>query len=208
MEPVRKECHVFDICKIFLQEIDDYFAENLEYITCSELYDHYAYMFQTLKEFKGNSNGFTGLSEYLIFRFIYNLLGGSFKRVPLNKDTSEFRSKDENYIIGENILVAAGSNKYRPDIVVYKNNKLVLAVEIKLYLTSGIKSLETDLNKLKEIHKHHPSAKGLFISYSPISKKGEIYKKLIGEVNSNNWLDYAILAGNNKLFKEHFSDLK
>jgi hypothetical protein len=39
-----------------------------------------------MKEFKGNSNGFTGLSEYLVFRLLYHLLGGAFGREAVTKD--------------------------------------------------------------------------------------------------------------------------
>jgi hypothetical protein len=202
MEPNIHECPVFIICKNFLQEINDYFAENLDNITCSELYDHYSYMFQILKEIKGNSSGFTGLSEYLIFRYIYNYLGGSFETVQLTKDLFEFRSTDGIYRIGQSIPVITETRKYYPDIVVYKQDQLILAAEIKFYLADGIKSLEVDLKKLREIHKQYPTAKCLFISYNIIPEKGKIYKKLLEEVNSNDWLDFIILAENNELFKE------
>lgn len=202
MISTKKECPVFSICRNFLQEIDNYFAKNLDNITCSELYGHYSYMFQILKEFKGNSSGFTGLSEYLIFRYIYNYLGGSFETVQLTKDLFEFKSTDVIYHIGQSIPVMTEMSKYYPDIVVYKQDQLILAAEIKLYLAGGIKSLEVDLKKLKEIHKQYPNAKCVFISYNIIPEKGKIYKKLLEEVNSNDWLDFIILARNNELFKE------
>lgn len=201
MIPIKTECDDFNICRNFLVEMDNYCANNLNNLTCCDIFDIYASFFQDLKIYKGNSNGFTGLSEYLIFRYIYHLLGGSFERVQI-KDSYKFKSKDEKCIIGENLPVKIGSKEYRPDIVIYRNDKLILAIEIKLYLTSGLESLVRDLEKLKLIHKHHPSAKGIFISYSPIAKNGKIYEKLLEEANSNDWLGYIILAKNEELFKE------
>jgi hypothetical protein len=55
----------------FLKEIDHYLANNYQNLTCNDIHDMYFdFIFKVLKDFKGNSNGFTGLSEYLIFRFL------------------------------------------------------------------------------------------------------------------------------------------
>lgn len=195
-----------DICRGFLDDLDVYLADNLDELTCSDIYDIYSDFFSYLKEFKSNSSGFTGLSEFLIFRIIYHLLGGSFKKVQISKDLIAFESDDGIYRIGQSIPVI-GSKKHYPDIVVYKNNLPFIVCEIKLYLTSGMQTLMTDINKLTDINRHYPGVMGLFISYNRIPESGKIYKKLIEEKNSKNWLNHLILAENHQPIKEYLQDL-
>lgn len=185
------------ICNTFLSDIDRFISDNLEDLTCSDMYNIYSNFYQDLKMFKGNSSGFTGLSEYLFFRFFYHHLGGSFNPIQITPDLYEFRSKDGKYRIGQSIPIKVGDRRYYPDIVIYKEDNLILVAEIKLYLTSGIKDLENDIKKLDAINKEYPGTKGLFISYNIIPLKGKIYKKLLEEDKSKEWFDYLILDKNN-----------
>src|SRR5574341_84731 len=92
----------------FLEEIDSYIKKYLRTWTCSQVHEFYFRFFYDLKEFKGNSNGFTGLSEYLIFRSLYHLLGGSFNRKNISGSNwiYEFESTINNRMrIGQGIPI-------------------------------------------------------------------------------------------------------
>ncbi len=191
-----------NICNNFLTDLDGFLRDNLDNLTCSDINNIYSNFYEDLKDYKGNANGFTGLSEFIIFRFILNMLGGSFDKKQETTYLYSFESKDKKYRIGENLPVFIGSKKYVPDITIYKNDVPILVIEIKLYLTNGIKTLMDDINKLNSITSEYPDTKGLFICYNKIPEKGKIYKRLTEETNSNNKLDYIILNENSLLFKD------
>lgn len=190
-----------EICNTFLNDIDGFLETNLDNLTCADIYNIYSNFYMDLKKFKGNSSGFTGLSEYLIFRFFYHIFGGSFKPIQITPDLYEFKSPNGKYRIGQSIPIKIGNRKFYPDIVIYKNNALFLVAEIKLYLTSGIKDLKNDIEKLSEINNEYPGTKGIFISYNIIPLKGKIYKMLLDENESKDWFDYLILAENHNPLK-------
>jgi len=55
-----------DIGKKFLDDVDVYIKENLKNIRCTDIWKLYDDFVWALKDRKGTSSGFTGLSEYLI----------------------------------------------------------------------------------------------------------------------------------------------
>jgi hypothetical protein len=191
-----------EICNNFLRDLDIFIANNLNSLTCADIYNIYSNFYQDLKQFKGNSSGFTGLSEYLIFRIFYHLLGGNFKPTQITHDLYDFRSINNKIRIGQNIPIIAGSKRYYPDVLIFKEDFPLMVVEIKLYLTYGMKTLENDIQKLAEINKEYPGTKGLFISYNTIPIKGKIYRKLLDEERSKDWLNYLILHDNNQSIKK------
>lgn len=198
---------VREICNTFLNDIDGFLETNLDTLTCADIYNIYSNFYMDLKNYKGNSSGFTGLSEYLIFRFFYHMLDVSFSPIQITPDLYEFKSSDGKYRIGQSIPIKIGNRKLYPDIVVYKNNALFLVAEIKLYLTSGIKDLKKDIQKLTEINNKYPGTKGIFISYNIIPLNGKIYKLLLDETDSKEWLDYIILAENRNPLKTSLEKL-
>lgn len=191
-----------NITQGFLKNLDLFIATNLGTLTCADVYGIYSNFYMDLKQFKGNSSGFTGLSEYTIFRIFYHLLGGNFELKQITNDLYDFRSPDGRFRIGQSTPIIAGPHKYYPDIQIFKDDSLLMICEIKLYLTYGIKTLENDIQKLDEINKEYPGTKGLFISYNPIPIKGKIYRKLLDEERSKDWFNYLILHDNNQSIKK------
>ena len=88
----------FGINRKYLEEMDKFIAKNYRILTCGDIHDIYFDFLQVLKEFRGTSTGFTGLSELLILRFLYHQLGGSFKihDVPDTDELKEFISESYN----------------------------------------------------------------------------------------------------------------
>lgn len=193
------------IYNTFLKDLDKFLGKNLGNLTCADIREMYFDFYWELKNFKGNSSGFTGLSEYIIFRLIYNLLGGSFEKRAISQWLYEFVSTDKIYRIGQNTPITAGNQKFYPDIIVYKNDNPFLVIEIKIYLTYGIKTLMGDIDKLNVINSMYPNSKGLFIIYDDISK-GKAFERLKREIKLNNNLNYIILEGNSRLFKKEIDN--
>ncbi|HEC75936.1 MAG TPA: hypothetical protein ENI33_01600 [Thermoplasmatales archaeon] len=116
-----------NIGRKFLTDIDEYLKESRQKLTCDDIYEIYNQFFHDLKEFKGNSSGFYGLSEYLIFRMLYNLLidhSGPFKR----SETACNLWENNKFRIGQSSRVTVGNKRYRPDIVVYNKSDELIAV--------------------------------------------------------------------------------
>jgi len=183
--------------KKFLQEIDDFLANNCRTLKCSDIHNIYSQFCLALKDFKGNAHGFTGLSEYLIFRFFYHLLGGSFKPVQITKERREFKS-DKGFRIGQNALVKAGGKRQYPDIVVYQNSELKAIVQVKIYITGGLKEIQREIATLKNLKCNHAALRALMIIFNELPKKGKCITKLTEERNQNSkWLNFLVLEKNN-----------
>jgi hypothetical protein len=187
-----------NIGRRFLEEVDSYIKDNLRTLTCSQIRDFYYRFFDDLKDFKGNSNGFTGLSEYLIFRSLYHLLGGSFKRKKASGSNwiYEFESTINNRIrIGQSIPVYIYGKKLYPDITVYNGDILKSVAQIKLYLTHGSKEVYDEMEKLKSLRAQFCDMRSLLIIYD-LSKGSKIINELKLLYDKESWFYFTILKGN------------
>ena len=112
----------------------------------------------TLKEQVGTASGFTGLSEYLFFRYILkyiedelNLNFHPHKETP---DTFSFRSKEVamTHDIGISKFIDVKNQKTDIAIFTIVNNdyKLIAAFQLKIYISSP-DVLQNDLLKLEDL---------------------------------------------------------
>jgi len=106
-----------------------------------------------LKEYKGNSRGFTGLSGYLIFGFMVHLLGGSSTRVAKTGHLHEFVKGDLK--IAQNIPTYVGKRRTVPDISVFKSDEPVGVIHTKIYVTHGKKEMEREIEPLRILKQRH-----------------------------------------------------
>lgn len=163
--------------KQFLEEIDQYISTRYNKLTCDDIWNIYFQFFQDMKELKGNSNGFTGLSEYLLFRSIYHLLGGSFKQVKITRDLYEFASKtDENLRISQSTRVDRAITKGRrlyPDIGVTYARNLLAVCQVKIYLTQGSKEIQAELEKLDYLKSCYADLNASLLVFMAVSTKGK-----------------------------------
>lgn len=194
----------------FLKELDIHIQKNWADLKCDDVSQIYWDFWNTLKPFKGNSNGFTGLSEYLIMRILLHKLG-DWQVVEHSKDTRYFHSKDFRhlYVVPE-YPFKKGFNKkknrpeyVKPDIVIcqsptspFKGIKRLLGIiEVKVYLTSGRKTVAAVFDKLAAIRKKHKELKALLLIFDEISNKpsslAELKKKSCND--SSKWFSYCSL---------------
>jgi len=135
----------------FLSDLDRFLAQNWQQLRCRDIYDIYFKFWNDLKDFRGTSTNFTGLSELLVFRFIIHQIGGSFKKIPINKDTAEFANG--NLRIRQGLSVPG--MRCRPDITIWKSEELIGVIQIKVFLVNGWKTFQgemTTFNSLKKLY--------------------------------------------------------
>lgn len=192
--------YVSSIGRNFLERIDEFLLNNNQTLKCADVADIYFEFFKDLKDFKGNAHGFTGLSELLIFRFLYHLLDGSFKPNWVTKHMAEFVSKSRGLRIGQSIRIAINGERYNPDIVVYQDGVLKAIFQIKVYLTRGRSEIVKEMKTLKKIKHARTKMKALLIIFGELSRKGKLFYELEKQRDENrNWFDFVILRGNNEL---------
>jgi hypothetical protein len=176
--------------------MDEFIAKNHQTLKCCDIFNIYhRFVFEDLKEYRGTSSGFTGLSEFLIFRFLYHQLGGSFEPRPSTKDLKEFISKCGDFRIGPIPIEGIGKRRKYPDISIYHSNELIAIISVKASLTGGIKELNREMKIWEEIRIRYPKVLVLLIIFY-LSKKGKIFRELRQQKNAKGWFNFLILQGN------------
>ena len=156
---------IFDINRRYLEEMDKFIKKNYQTLRCSDVFDIYSHFRQSLKDFRGTSSGFTGLSEFLIFRFLYHQLGGSFKIHDVTDELKEFVSESYNNLRIGPIPFKVGKRRIYPDISIYHSENLLSVIQIKVYLTKGTKEVDGEIEILEELKTHYPKLQALLIIF-------------------------------------------
>jgi hypothetical protein len=184
----------------FFKNIDDLIAANIESLTCNDIFEIYKGLFVKLKEYRGNSSGFTGYSEFLIFRLILNILGGNFliDQKELSSSTKTFIN--DKYKIQQGGPTIINGKKIFPDILIKEinNPKVLKFIEIKVVLTNGKKTLDDTWERLANINKYSNSYTVLIIF--GISKNSRNINSQIEKYALDKWFNCIKLEGNDKLF--------
>jgi hypothetical protein len=201
----------------FLEELDILIAENWRNLRCNQVHDMYFDFWRKLKNLKGNSNGFNGLSELLILRILYQHLGGFEHKDGFKKDL-EKRSKDTRWFVStsnKRICIAPeypfkigmtekGRDKLaKPDIVIYEYEessyarikKLIGAIEVKTYLPNSSQTVEETVKTLGLIRNRHLEMLSSLIIFSHKSNGEELGKSC----NIPSWLRICVLRYNDEL---------
>lgn len=188
----------FDINRRYLEEMDKFIKKNYQTLPCSDVFDIYSQFRQSLKEFRGTSSGFTGLSEFLIFRFLYHQLGGSFKVHDVTDELKEFVSESYNNLRIGPIPFKVGKRRIYPDISIYHSENLLSVIQIKVYLTRGTKEVDREMEILEELKTHYPKLQALLIIFEA-STEGKIFRELEKQKNTKEWFNFLILKENKEL---------
>jgi hypothetical protein len=187
----------------FLEDIDKFIANHYQTLKCDDIQKIYEKFFNDLKDFRGSSSGFTGLSELLIFRLLYHQLGGQFKEEDFKKTTMKwFVSTTNNLKIGQNIPIQINGKDRRPDIAIFHdNNELMGIVQIKIYPADGIKEVKEEIKTLEIFKKLHSNLHALLIIFYEPSKqkKGKIIPELERQKRDKKWFNFIILQGNDRI---------
>jgi hypothetical protein len=187
-----------NIGRRFLEDIDSYIKNNLRTLTCSQIRDLYSRFFDDLKVLKGNSNGFTGLSEYLVFRSLYHLLGGGFKRENASGSHWIYEFVKDRLRIGQSIPIYINERRLYPDIAIYHSDKLKAIAQIKIYITNVSKEVINEIEKMKLLRRKFNDMYALLIIYE-LSKGSKINNELQKLQDEISWFHFTILNKNDAL---------
>jgi len=197
-----------NIARKFLEDTDRYLAGNWQDLKCSDIAKMYFELFTDLKKFKGNSHGFTGLSELLIFRILYHGLGGLFTPTENTPQLLDFTCTSNNKLrIGQSTRVNIDKNRRKhPDLVVYYCDKLIAVAQIKIYVTRGCPEVKREMATLEELKNIFPEMKALLLIYNRLPKKGNLIHLLQEEASKKRWFRFLALEDNPDFFWESLSD--
>lgn len=154
----------------WLSSIDDEIRINLDELTCQDFLQIYYALFRELKVMRSTSAGFTGFSEYLIFRALYHYLGGDFQNNSFDKnlDTQLVQFDSEKYQIAQGYPIKMSKNKsIYPDISIYKNQdkNYLRIIEIKLTFGGGSTQLTREVKRFEVLKKCNENVRGLYVVY-------------------------------------------
>jgi hypothetical protein len=198
----------------FLTKLDEFLKKHQDDMTCNDLYELYygggkngdkneKGFFYKLKEFRGTSGGFTGFSELLIFRFLYNYLQEEvhckLKCEGKTEDTKHFVSENPKIKLTQGLKIEHEELSCKPDIAVYHEDELKAVFEIKVYPPKGQKTIEAEEEKLTNIRSKFPSMWALLVVFR--CPKGGKAKDELSETEielkefarKHKWFGYIIL---------------
>lgn len=188
-----------EICKILKDEEER--AEKDKIRLIRQISRIYWGFWKKLKFVKGNSAGFTGLSELLVLKTILVYLknkGINFKISdrPLTQDTYYFEAvkQGKQIILSHNLSIKALKEKgvidytpisnrdCRPDILLAVNRKPIALMQLKIY-TPSPKNMKIEVKKCEEMLKTFDKKCLLFfISFHKFGGKTlEIFKEILKE---------------------------
>jgi len=169
---------VVDAFAVFDDTIDKLLdSENPE----AALTEAYFSFWNRLKTEVGTASGFTGLSEYLFFKYIQKTLerklGIEFQ--PHRETANTFSLRAGDIVLTHDIDISRFI-KIKPqktDIAIFVQKggeyELITAFQLKIYITNHA-ALMDDLKKLDEIAAACPKARVYEILLNPPSKKGVV----------------------------------
>lgn len=187
----------------FLESTDEYLKQNWKTLTCANMFDLYDELYRMLKRYKGNSHGFTGYSEYLLFRFLYHQVEeifGPLKIEPIkgSQTASKFIFvKNPNLWISQSIPFKIGIKRQSPDLAIGYSKNILRVASVKIYLVNGIATLTEEIRKLETLKQYHPSLNASLIMFYNMPQKGEPDTQVT--LADRPWLRFLRLRNNNGL---------
>jgi hypothetical protein len=156
-----------ELCHEWLNNIDKHIAENINKLTCNDIKEIYYFsLFGELKRWRSSSGGFTGFSEFLVFRALYHTIGEIFNAEETGSIATDpiiFRSK--NYEIGQSVKIKLDDENKSPDIYVKHNGKLISIIQVKLVTGGGGQQITQEVKTFEIFKRHHPDIRGFFIVF-------------------------------------------
>jgi len=156
-----------EFTKKWFQDVDKLIRDNIDEIKCKDIRRIYFDLFRELKKWRSNSSGFTGYSEFLLFRCLLHSIKEPFTALETgNINSYPIIFKSTKYEISQGTRQEFNGVRNYPDISVKYNNKLISIAQIKISMAGGLKQLESEITKFSNMKQANPDLKGLFISYS------------------------------------------
>jgi hypothetical protein len=230
---------IHSIGENFLKNLDKIIDKRKFELSCNDINEIYGEFWDNLKEIRGNSSGFTGLSEFLIFSMIKNILTipnenhieiKLGKRINIEcyncKKWKKPPESDIHYFYDGDVLIGnsvpvflepkyltndlkatfhpkceeCGSQldfkRYYPDIAIYLKNNIIAVIQVKVCLTYGTKTIDTEIKNFGILHKKYKKLRSLLIIYD--LREGKCLSYLKECKNKYNYFNFLGLRNNNK----------
>lgn len=137
----------------FISELDFYLADNVTTIKCSDFANLYFDFIDEISLLGGKTRDLTGMTEFLFGRAFYYL----------NKEA----------ILTQNLSIRGDvvGTRRQPDIVVYKDSRPKISVEVK----SNYNNIDEDYGRHGEVVEVHPDIITCTIAFT-VEKKASLKK--------------------------------
>ena len=199
--------HKFTGTDEFFKSLDSYLGNNLKEFTCGEICDIYSTMYNGLQDFKGNANGFTGLSELIIFRYLVECFGGEFKPKPIEGSVTLKEFSNGTYTVGQSCRIIVNGKRKYPDIVIKKNDEVITVIQIKVYVTNGVEEAENEISDFELFKSKYSKMRGGVIVFTDYGEDSKIRKAFEEFKKQNAWFKIIMLKNNNNNFYDEIKDI-
>jgi hypothetical protein len=197
---ISKSAEAYEKGRQLLDGIDNYLEQNIKKLTIHDIHDIYAGLSVSQQPYRGTAGGFTGFSEFLIFRCLIHTLAQIGVKLRPNPDgrTTSF-TDGHGLIVTQGILPQGSQEKMRPDILIQQKLKIVAAAEIKIVLTN---SKEVTNHAVKRLEHYYANNPGDFYGVLFIFLVNEPVREYLREVQDGKkeWLEIITLNGKNEKF--------
>lgn len=195
----------YDIGRKFLKDLDDLIKDEWKNITCrdiAEIYNDFAISKNSvMREYVGSGGNFTGLSEFLIARLVIAQLTQEYKcnfTLERHNDWKYFIDETKNITLYHDCKyqgVEPEIRKLKPDIAIYKNNKVKFIIAIKISESNA--KIRAEIDKLIKFRRSIKDVKCLLLVFYPKGKTFETINKKITDKDKL-WLKSIILYNEQK----------
>lgn len=182
-----------DFGKQFLGEVDRYLKEHWQTVTGNDLFQIYMGLLRASQALRGNSSGWTGLAPFLLLRVLYFQLGGAARQGP---GESAFSTATGDIRFGESLPVTLGFQSKRPDMALFRGDKLLGALQIKEHLGKGVEELLEAAKLLEAIRFAHDEMRGVLVCFPRLPEQGQMWFDFTRSKGNRGWLDLLLLEGN------------
>jgi hypothetical protein len=114
------------------ENLDDYLKRNLKSITCNEIFEIKKDFYSAVELLCGSTANLTGITELLIFRFIYHTLKMD---TPVDINQRAVHNNTHHLFIGKS-YIGKNKKKQMPDIIIEKNGTISHLISIKNLLST------------------------------------------------------------------------
>jgi hypothetical protein len=201
-------------------EMDTYIRTNLDSITCKEIFQIKEDFYKIVETLSGSTANLTGITELLVFRFLYHALGLTEK-----VENKSVHGINNTLFIGKRYKGRNGKIQ-EPDIVIEQNNAIHYLISIKNIMstvnpTNNEKesSLVEELVKINGVcttaiqdifrihnirHGENSNFRSITVVYSEVPNR---HQKAINLIHDKfNWHRFLILENNNNLLLEELNE--
>jgi hypothetical protein len=201
-------------------EMNRYIQANLHSITCDEIFQIKKDFYNIVETLSGSTANLTGITELLVFRYLYHALG-------MNRDIIEksVHTNTNSLYIGKRYKGSNGKFQ-EPDIVIESDNVIKYLFSIKnlmstvnptnnekvsplvqeLIKINGVCTTAVqDIFRINNIRQcANRNFKSITVIYSDVPKR---YKKAIDLIHDRfSWHRFLILENNNNLFLDEINE--